>query len=115
MKEYRRLWAALIVMALVSPIGLYLPRIMQAGSAWGEWGVDEIKQLIGYVPAGMEKRAEIWKAPIPDYALPGQAQVPLSHLSLSYILSAIVGIAGCGVGGYLLARCLRVSRGKRRA
>jgi hypothetical protein len=115
MKEYRRLWAALIVMALVSPIGLYLPRIMQAGSAWGEWGVDEIKQLIGYAPAGMEKHADIWKAPIPDYALPGQEQAPLSHLSLSYILSALAGIAGCGVGGYLLARCLTVSRGKRRA
>jgi cobalt/nickel transport protein len=115
MKEYRRFWMALIVMALVSPIGLYLPQIMKAGPAWGEWGMEEIKQMIGYAPAGMEKYADIWKAPIPDYALPGQEQAPLSHLSLSYILSALVGSAGCGVGGYLLARWLTGRRGKHRA
>ncbi len=115
MKEFRTLWAALIIMALLSPAGLYLPEIMRAGSAWGEWGVDEIRQLVGYAPAGMEKHADLWKAPIPDYALPGQEQAPLSHLSLSYIFSALVGIAGCGLGGYLLARWLTASRGKPRA
>jgi hypothetical protein len=37
MKEHRRPWVAVIVLALVSPVGLYLPKIMRAGSAWGEW------------------------------------------------------------------------------
>jgi len=114
MKEHRRLWAVLIVLALVSPVGLYLPKVMKAGSAWGEWGVGEIKQMIGYAPAGMEKKAEIWKAPIRDYTLPGREQALLSHLSFWYILSAFVGIAACGGGGYLLTRWVTGSRGKRR-
>lgn len=115
MRDHRKFWVALIVLALVSPIGFYLPRIMKAGSAWGEWGVEEIKQMIGYAPAGMEKHAEIWKAPIPDYALPGQGQAPLFRRGLAYLLSAFVGIAACGVGGYVLARWLTGRRGKRRA
>ena len=115
MKEYRKFWAALIVLALVSPVGLYLPKIMKAGSAWGEWGVGEIKQMIGYAPAGMEKGGEIWKPPIPDYALPGHERALPFRLSVSYILSAFVGIAACGGGGYFLTRWVRGSRGKRRA
>ncbi|MFI5342470.1 MAG: PDGLE domain-containing protein [Candidatus Methylomirabilales bacterium] len=110
MKEHRKLWAAVIVLALVSSVGLYLPKIMRAGSAWGEWGVDEIRQMIGYAPAGMEKKADIWKAPIPDYALPGHERALPSHLSLSYILSAFVGTAACGGGGYLLTRWVTGAR-----
>jgi hypothetical protein len=63
----------------------------------------------------MKKTADIWKAPVPEYALPGQEGAPLSHLSLSYILSAFVGIGVCGGGGYLLARWLTGRRGKSRA
>jgi hypothetical protein len=114
MKEYRGLWAALILLALASPIGLYLPGIMQAGSAWGEWGVGEIRQMIGYAPVGMQKEADIWKAPIPGYTLPGPAQSRSVHPEASYILSAFVGIAACGGGGYLLTRWLMGTRGKRR-
>lgn len=50
MSEYRRFWLALVVLALISPLGLSLPDALKAGSAWGEWGVDEIRQRIGYVP-----------------------------------------------------------------
>jgi cobalt/nickel transport protein len=115
MKEYRRLWTALIVLALASPVGLYLPRILRAGSAWGEWGVDEIRQMVGYAPVGMQKKADIWKAPIPDYTLQGPASLHSAHPSFSYILSAFVGIAACGGGGYLLARWVMRSRGKHRS
>ena len=107
MKEYRKLWIALIVLALASPLGLYLPSILKAGSAWGEWGVDEVKRMIGYAPAGMEQTAGAWKAPIPNYRLPGQENAPLSHLSLSYVLSALIGMAACSGGAYALARWLR--------
>lgn len=115
MKEYRKLWTALILVALVSPLGLYLPTIMQAGSAWGEWGLEEIRHMIGYAPAGMERHAGIWKAPFPDYGLPGQEKAPASHPGLSYIVSAFVGIAACGGGGYLLTRWLMRCQGKNRA
>jgi cobalt/nickel transport protein len=115
MKEFRRLWIALLVLALATPLGLYLPELMQAGAAWGEWGVDEIRQMIGYAPPGMERTADLWKAPLPDYALPGQENAPLPHRGLSYILSAFVGIALCGGGGYLLARWLPGGRQRPRA
>lgn len=115
MRDYRRLWIGLVILALVSPIGLYIPEIMRTGSAWGEWGVDEIKQMVGYAPAGMERTADAWKAPMPDYALPGQEDAPLSRRSLSYVLSAFLGIAACGGGGYLLARWLTGHRGKPQA
>jgi cobalt/nickel transport protein len=114
MKECRKLWAALILLAIASPVGLSLPKIMKSGSAWGEWGVNEIKQMVGYAPAEMEKHAGIWKPPIRDYTLPGQGQAGPFHLSISYILSAFVGIAACGGGGFLLTRWMTGGRGRRR-
>ena len=106
MKEYRSLWIALLTLALLSPVGLYLPSLFKAGAAWGEWGLDEIRDKLGYAPAGMEKTADLWKAPLPDYALPGQETAPLSRLSLSYILSAFLGIGSCAGGTYLVGRWL---------
>jgi cobalt/nickel transport protein len=106
MSGYRRLWVPLLVLALLSPIGLYLPSLFAAGAAWGEWGLDEIRQRLGYAPAGMEKSAERWKAPLPDYALPGQEGAPLSRLSVSYILSAFLGMGFCAGGAYLIGRWL---------
>ncbi len=110
MTDYRNLWVLLIVLAVASPLGLYLPWLLKAGSAWGEWGVDEVKRMIGYAPAGMEKTADTWKAPMPNYRLPGQENAPLSRLSISYILSALIGMAGCGSAAYALARWLRRSK-----
>ena len=110
MREYRNFWIALLILAVLTPVGLYLPHILKAGSAWGEWGIAEVKEMIGYSPAGMEREAGRWKAPLPEYALPGEGKAPLSRQSLSYILSAVVGIAACGAGGYLLARWLRRRR-----
>ncbi len=115
MKEYRPLLAALAVMALLTPVGLYFPEIMKAGGAWGEWGVNEIRRLVGYAPREMARTADAWKAPLPGYALPGQGNAPLPRRSLSYVLSAFVGIAACGGGAYLVARRLAArDRGDRR-
>jgi cobalt/nickel transport protein len=105
-REYRKFVVILIVMALLSPVGLYFPQIMKAGSAWGEWGIDEIREMVGYEPQGMKKTAEVWKAPMPDYAIPGQENAPLSRLSLFYILSGFIGILVCGGGTWLLGRWL---------
>jgi cobalt/nickel transport protein len=106
MKEYRPYWVALFVIAALSPIGLYLPELLRAGSAWGEWGLDEVRQMIGYAPSGMERLSDLWKAPIPDYAFPGQDAAPLAHRSLSYVLSAFVGVGLCGGVAYVLTRWL---------
>jgi hypothetical protein len=106
MKAYRTLWVALAVLALLSPVGLYLPSLLSAGAAWGEWGVEEIRERLGYAPAGMAATADLWRAPLPDYALPGQEGAPLSRLGVVYVLSAFLGMGLCAGGGYLTARWL---------
>ncbi len=112
MKEYRPLLIALAVMALLSPVGLYFPEIMKAGGAWGEWGVNEVRKLVGYAPREMERSAQAWKAPLPGYALPGQQAGPLPRRGLGYVVSALAGAAACGGGAYLAARHLSARRRK---
>jgi cobalt/nickel transport system permease protein len=80
------------ILALLTPLGLYLPAKFGAGTAWGEWSADEIGKLAGYVPKGLAAAEGRWHAVLPDYSLPGQGSAPLLALSLSYILSAGVGI-----------------------
>ena len=106
MKEYRPLWVALGAMALLSPVGLYLPRLFRAGAAWGEWSLAQLAEMRGYLPAGMRTIGRLWRAPLSGYELPGQADAPLAALSLSYVLSALLGIGLCAGGAYLLARRL---------
>ncbi len=82
MKNVKRLWIALGVLALLTPIGL-----IASGSAWGEWGSDELSTMLGYVPQGMAKFSDLWHAPLPDYTIPGLGETP------GYVLSAVVGMA----------------------
>jgi len=93
MKTTTKLWIGLGVFILLSPLGLILPEHFKAGDAWGEWGTDTIKELVGYIPQGLEKLSSLWSAPIPDYAFKGWEGRGLSHLSLAYIISAVLGIA----------------------
>jgi len=111
MKITTKLWIGLGVLILLSPLGLLLPAHFKAGAAWGEWGIEEIKELAGYVPKGLEKLAPLWNAPLPDYALKGWEGKGLSHLSLAYVISAVVGI-GVTVGASLLVGRLLAKRGK---
>ncbi|MCX6373927.1 MAG: PDGLE domain-containing protein, partial [Actinobacteria bacterium] len=97
-KPLRWLWAGMGVLILLTPIGVLAP-----GTAWGEWGGDELDALVGYVPTNLEKVGGLWKAAMPDYATPG-----VSNTMLGYLIAAVVGAALCvGVGwgvGALLAR-----------
>ena len=92
MKLTTKFWIGIMVLIVLSPLGLILPEHFKAGSAWGEWGADEMQKLVGYVPKGLEKLSALWNAPMPDYAFKGWEEKGLSHLSLAYIISAIVGI-----------------------
>ena len=92
MKLITKFWIGIAVLIVLSPLGLILPDHFKAGSAWGEWGADGIQKLVGYVPKGLEKLSDLWKAPMPDYAFKGWEEKGISHLSFAYIISAIVGI-----------------------
>ena len=92
MKTITKLWIALGALVVLSPLGLILPERFKSGSAWGEWGSDEMERLVGYVPVGLKRLSEAWNAPMPDYALKGWQEKGLAHLSLAYILSAAAGV-----------------------
>ena len=93
MKTTAKLWIGVGILIVLSPLGLILPGHFKAGDAWGEWGTDTIKGLVGYIPQGLEKLSSLWSAPVPDYAFKGWEEKGLTHLSFAYIISAIVGIA----------------------
>jgi hypothetical protein len=105
-KTTTKLWLGILVLALISPLGLLLPDYFKAGDAWGEWGADSFKEMLGYVPEGLEKLSALWSAPIPDYAFSGWEEKGLSRLSLAYIFSAILGIAVTVLATTLIGRLL---------
>ncbi|MDD5674039.1 MAG: hypothetical protein PHC61_07750 [Chitinivibrionales bacterium] len=106
MKTKNKLWIGLGTLAVISPIGLYLPEKLKAGDAWGEWGPDKIKELVGYIPSGFGKLSSTWNAVMPEYAFKGWEEKGLWHLSFAYIISAVIGVGLCVGGVYLLCKLL---------
>lgn len=80
-------FALLAVLIAATPLGL-----LATGTAWGEWGAEEIAETtsngtpLGYTPSGLENG---WSVDVlmPDYTLGGVSEV------LAYILSAVIGVA----------------------
>lgn len=68
------------IVILATPLGL-----LANGTAWGEWGREEIKNLIGFVPKGMEKGLQ-FNSPISGYSFGA------FNRYYGYILSALVGV-----------------------
>lgn len=81
------IYAIIIALICLSPLGL-----LAAGGAWGEWGLDEIKNVvtggkpIGFIPEGM-KNGFHYSALMPDYGVKGLPDF------VGYILSALAGVA----------------------
>ena len=98
----KRLWIGLLIMAVITPLGLIVPEMFKAGSAWGEWDAETIQKMIGYIPTGFKRFTNLWSAPIPDYTLSGNASAP--GQAFFYIVSAIVGIALIYIFVNLLSR-----------
>ena len=84
---FQPLYILMAVLIALTPLGL-----LATGTAWGEWGADEIASLVsggtqlGYTPSGMLNGFEL-SAIFPDYSIAG-----LPEWS-GYILSAVVGVA----------------------
>ena len=106
MKITTKLWIGIAALIVLSPLGLIMPERFKAGSAWGEWGADEMQAFVGYVPKGMVKFASLWNAPIPDYAFKGWEKKGLPHLSFAYIISAVVGIALVSAAAWFIGKML---------
>ena len=96
-RAVRPLWIGLAVLMIATPLGL-----LAAGTAWGEWGVEDFKdpqarreiaaasaavEPPAAVPGGLERLASLWTAPMPAYAPPF-----LKSRGLGYVLSAMFGV-----------------------
>ena len=80
-RSFRPLWVGLGIIILLTPLGLLAP-----GTAWGEWGAEELQGMgLGFVPNGLERLGGLWPALFADYTIPGWGA------ELGYILSAILG------------------------
>lgn len=80
-------FALIAFLIALTPLGL-----LATGTAWGEWGADEIAETtsngapLGYTPSGLENGWS-FNALMPDYTAGGMNEV------LAYILSAVIGAA----------------------
>jgi cobalt/nickel transport system permease protein len=86
--RWRVLWVGLAVMIVLVPLGLLAP-----GTAWGEWGRQQLSSLgLAFVPQGLAKLSGLWAAPMSGYNL-----AALKNASLAYILSGIIGTIVIGI------------------
>lgn len=97
-RGYSKLWWGVGAMILLSPLGL-----LAQGTAWGEWGADEIKDMLGFIPAGLEHFSDSWHVLMPDYSIPG-LDGALWQSAIGYILTAIAGVAIIGGITYLFGK-----------
>ncbi|ADL53935.1 cobalt transporter CbiM [Clostridium cellulovorans] len=74
------LYIILGILILGSPLGL-----IAVGTAWGEWGTEEVKNLVGFTPKGMEEGIQ-YNSLIPDY------NFGFLKENIGYIISALVGV-----------------------
>jgi len=99
----KKLWVGLLMMALLTPLGILLPEKFKAEEPWGEWGAEKLQKLLGYVPEGLRKLADFWKAPIPDYNFGGES-ASMTLQAISYIVSGLLGIGVCAFVVYAVSR-----------
>ncbi len=85
-KTLKILIIGMIVLVICVPVGL-----IAGGTAFGEWGPDELHAAIGYIPAGFQSFNGIWHAPLNGYDLPGDHET-IPTQTPGYYVSAIAGV-----------------------
>lgn len=79
--KIKPVYGLLIFMTVLTPVGL-----LASGASWGEWGLNEIRNIAGFLPIGFEKGFS-YNAFMSGYGVIG---IPKNA---AYILSAIAGTA----------------------
>lgn len=83
--SWKPLWAALIALIILTPLGL-----IAAGTPWGEWGAQELGNIAGFIPSGMKAMEDLWKGVMPDYGAGFEGR---AASSVFYVVSAAAGSA----------------------
>ncbi len=102
-KSQRKLWIGLLIMALLTPLGIILPGQFKAGDAWGEWSAETLEKFLGYMPEGLKRLSDLWKAPVTDYNFGGDNSSMTVQI-LSYIASGLLGIFIIGLVIFLISK-----------
>lgn len=89
----RPLFIFIAVLAILVPLGL-----LATGTPWGEWGKEELFDLLGYLPSGIERFEGAWQGVFPDY---GQVS---GKSPFFYVLAALSGSALVVGAVYLWSR-----------
>ena len=105
LKRYKALLIPLGVLVALTPLGL-----IAQGTAWGEWGTDEIKKTLGYVPSGFASMADWWRSILPDYTVKFFGNGAAGSIT-GYVISAVAGILL--IAGLILALSLFVRKSKK--
>jgi len=88
------LWGALGLLAVATPLGL-----LASGTAWGEWGIQELESLgLGFIPLGLERLEGWWPAPLQEYTFTRVGA------AVGYVVSAFLGIAIITLVVWLISR-----------
>lgn|SRR5450759_2297121 len=109
-KLQKKILIILLLLCLITPVGILLPMFFNAGDAWGEWSAQTVKELVGYVPRGLERYSDVWEAPLPDYTI-NREDTSVVHQSGYYIVSGIIGATVTYVVMLLISRLI-VKSGK---
>ncbi|MHB1006773.1 MAG: PDGLE domain-containing protein [Chloroflexota bacterium] len=96
----RNLWLGLALLLILTPLGL-----IAEGAAWAEWGGEELRGMVGFVPAGLQSLEGIWRAPAGGYML------PILGGASGYVLSGVIGVLAVVGVTWLLGRVLSRSDG----
>jgi len=83
----KRYWLAIAALIILSPLGL-----LADGTAWGEWGGNDLSETLGYIPQGMQNVQDVWSGIFPDYSIGFLGESSLGQ-SIGYIIAAIIGSA----------------------
>jgi len=89
-KLQKKILFILLLLCFITPVGILMPMVFNAGDDWGEWSAQTVKDLIGYVPKGLEKYSEVWHAPLPGYTVDTN-DTSVVHQSGYYMVSGIIG------------------------
>ncbi len=102
--RYRRGWMALMVLAVLAPLGL-----VAAGGAWGEWDIEGVRERVGFAPRGMAETSPAPETPFKDYTVPG-LDGGAGREGVAYVVTALAGAGATALAAWAITRIARHGR-----
>jgi len=87
MKTIDKLGISVIILAILSPLGLLLPKWFKSEGAWGEWS-----------------KGALWNTPLADYTFQGWQEKGVMHSGFAYMISSLIGVAAVFLLAFLITK-----------